>query len=122
MSQAQTFLITGATGQQGGHVARALLSHGQHVKCLVRNPDSASAQALQEIGAQLIKGDYADENTTALKDATVGCVGVFLNTMPTAEASLELTHAKRVIDASISAGIKDCVYSSVVNAGRHEKL
>ena len=122
MSQPQTFFITGATGQQGGHVARGLLANGQHVKCLVRNPTSAAAQALQKAGAQLIQGDYTEADTTALSAAATGCIGLFLNTMPTAEASLELSHAKKIISTALSAGIKHCVYSSVVNAGRHESF
>jgi uncharacterized protein YbjT (DUF2867 family) len=37
MSTTRTVLITGATGQQGGAVARALLSRGHRVKALTRS-------------------------------------------------------------------------------------
>ena len=40
MSTTRTVLITGATGQQGGAVARALVSRGHRVKALTRKPDS----------------------------------------------------------------------------------
>lgn len=117
MPQSQTFFVTGATGNQGGHVARALLAAGQHVNCLVRDPSSLSAQKLQSLGAHLIEGDF--NSTAALSEAATGCTGVFINVSPTAEASAELKHAQNIVDAAISAGVKKCVYASVVNAGRH---
>ncbi len=39
-------LITGATGNQGGAIARQLLSKGYRVRAMTRNPDSAKAKAL----------------------------------------------------------------------------
>lgn len=117
MPQSQTFFVTGATGGQGGHVARALLASGQHINCLVRDPSSLSAQKLQSLGARLIEGDF--NSIDALNEAATGCMGVFINVSPTAEASAEVTNAQNIIDAAISAGVKKCVYASVVNAGRH---
>jgi uncharacterized protein YbjT (DUF2867 family) len=40
MSTKRSVLVTGATGQQGGAVARALLSRGHRVEALTRKPDS----------------------------------------------------------------------------------
>ena len=43
--------IFGATGQQGGSVARALLVGGTYrVRAVTRNPDCDAAKKLQEIG------------------------------------------------------------------------
>ena len=39
-------LVTGATGNQGGAVARELLASGYRVKAMTRNPTSEAAQAL----------------------------------------------------------------------------
>lgn len=44
-------LVTGATGQQGGGAARALLSRGIRVRALVRNPQGEPAAALRRLGA-----------------------------------------------------------------------
>lgn len=52
-----TFL-TGATGFIGGPVARFLSDDGRRLRCLVRNPDRATA--LAELGAELIEGDICD--------------------------------------------------------------
>ena len=40
MNDAKTVLVTGATGQQGGALARLLLERGQRVRALTRKPDS----------------------------------------------------------------------------------
>ncbi len=54
-------LITGATGQQGGATARALLADGHKVVARTRNPTSKKAQALAALGAEAIPGDVDDE-------------------------------------------------------------
>jgi uncharacterized protein YbjT (DUF2867 family) len=53
-------LVTGATGQQGGAVARALLSRGHRVKALTRKPDSEAARRLASAGAVVEAGDLGD--------------------------------------------------------------
>ena len=46
-------LVTGATGAQGGAVARALLSAGFTVCALVRDDATPAAAALRDLGADL---------------------------------------------------------------------
>ena len=53
-------LVIGATGNQGGHVARALLDEGWTVHALTRHADTPKAQALKAQGAHLVTGDMAD--------------------------------------------------------------
>src|SRR5258708_12990509 len=60
MSTKRSVLGTGATGQQGGAVARALLSRGHRVKALTRKPDSDAARQLMSAGADLVTGDLGD--------------------------------------------------------------
>ncbi|SPX53227.1 NmrA family protein [Klebsiella pneumoniae] len=60
MNNAQTVLVFGATGQQGGSVARALLHRGWRVRALVRDPFSAGAAALAARGAELVVGTFED--------------------------------------------------------------
>lgn len=118
MSQPRTFFVTGATGNQGGAVARALLAAGHYTNCLVRDPNSPSAQALQSAGAHLVKGEFTD--SSALKAAATGCTGVFINVVATKEAGAELENALNIIAASVQAGVSHCIFASVVNAGKHE--
>jgi uncharacterized protein YbjT (DUF2867 family) len=49
--------ITGATGQQGGAVARKLLAEGWKVRALTRDLSKPAARALAEAEAELVAGD-----------------------------------------------------------------
>ncbi|MBO0774006.1 MAG: NmrA family NAD(P)-binding protein [Actinobacteria bacterium] len=60
MSGCETVLVTGATGNQGGAVARALLGAGHRVRALPRHPESDAALTLAEAGAELAGGDFGD--------------------------------------------------------------
>ncbi len=51
-------LVSGATGQQGGAVARSLIRRGFPVRTLTRDPEKPEAQALAEGGAELVRGDH----------------------------------------------------------------
>ncbi|OHV45251.1 hypothetical protein BCD48_23210 [Pseudofrankia sp. BMG5.36] len=52
--------MIGATGQQGGAVARALLERGRTVHALVRDPDRPAARELRDAGAVVVTGDLDD--------------------------------------------------------------
>ncbi len=47
----QLVLISGATGQQGGAIARELLAAGWPVRAMTRKPDSDAARAIARLGA-----------------------------------------------------------------------
>ncbi|MDG0866706.1 NAD(P)H-binding protein [Candidatus Lucifugimonas marina] len=51
-------LVTGATGQQGGLVARNLLNKGHEVRAFVRDLESAASKELMSLGATLAQGDF----------------------------------------------------------------
>ena len=53
-------LVFGATGQQGGSAATALLHAGWSVRALVRDPASPKSVALRDAGIDLVQGDLAD--------------------------------------------------------------
>ena len=73
-------LVTGATGTQGGAVARVLLKRGYIVRGLTRNPAGDQAQALRELGIIMVKGDFDDAK--ALGAAMTDAYGVFAVTEP----------------------------------------
>jgi uncharacterized protein YbjT (DUF2867 family) len=64
------FFVTGASGNAGGAVVRALLQAGQPVRALVRRA------GVQPDGAEAVVGDLNDPDTFA--DALAGVQGVFL--------------------------------------------
>src|SRR6267378_5663930 len=76
MGTKRSVLVTGATGQQGGAVARALLSRGHRVKALTRKPDSDAARRLMSAGADLVTGDLGDR--ASVVKAARGVDTVFL--------------------------------------------
>jgi nucleoside-diphosphate-sugar epimerase len=47
-------VVTGATGQQGGAVARELLAAGHRVRAMTRKPDGEAARALAGLGAEVV--------------------------------------------------------------------
>jgi uncharacterized protein YbjT (DUF2867 family) len=104
-------LVTGATGQQGGAVARLLLSRGHHVRSLVRKPDSTAAEALRAAGAELVTG--AMDDRAAIDRAVSGMDSVFLVTTPfEAGMDAEVRQGTVVADAAHQAGAH-LVFTSV---------
>jgi uncharacterized protein YbjT (DUF2867 family) len=117
METGATILITGATGQQGGAVARELLRAGHRVKAMTRNPDKDAAKALAALGAEVVQGDLND--VTTLERAVEGAWGVFgvQNTWE-AGADVEEDQGKRLAAISRESGVQHFVYTSVGSADR----
>ena len=60
----KTIAVTGATGTQGGSVARVLLQSGNwKVRAVTRNPKGEAAQALAAQGAEVVAADFNDEGS-----------------------------------------------------------
>ncbi len=115
--QNRTVLVLGATGQQGGAVARALLSRGFAVRALVRDPEKPAARALSAAGASLVRGDLEDAGS--LREAMRGAHGLFsVQAVSFQDHELEVRHGIRVGDAAKEAGIAHVVYASVGGAER----
>jgi uncharacterized protein YbjT (DUF2867 family) len=110
-------LVTGATGQQGGAVARELLKSGHSVRVMTRNPDSEKARALAEMGATVIQGDLDD--AASLERAVTGVWGTFA-VQNTWEAGVEgeEEQGKRFAEIAKKGGVEHFVYSSVASAQR----
>ena len=114
-------LVTGATGQQGGATARALLASDASVHALVRSPDSPAAQALSSLGVTLHTGSFSDEASlgAALAAGRITCV--FLNTTPCEPFGAEIAHAANVVRAAqATPSVTHIIYTSIVETGRHE--
>ncbi len=111
-------LVTGATGKQGGAVARHLLKSGYKVKAMTRKPDSEKAKILKGLGAELIQGDYDDAKF--LDRALDGIWGVFA-VQNTLEAGVEREEeqGKRFAELARKKGVFHFVYTSVGSAHRN---
>lgn len=112
-----TILVTGATGQQGGAVARHLLKEGWQVRAFVRNTDSEGAQALAGDGAELVQGDL--EDSASIENAMQCVYGVF--SFPNMASGLEgeIRQSKAVADVAKATGIQHFVQSSVGGVERN---
>src|SRR5215207_204888 len=111
--------VTGATGQQGGAVARKLLADGWQVRALTRDTDKPAAHELASLGAELAAGDMA--NRSELDAAFKGAYGVFSVQnfwLPNVGFEGEVRQGENVADASKAAGVQHLVYSSVGAAHR----
>src|SRR5437762_3202086 len=108
-------LVTGASGHQGGAVARELLGRGHRVRAMTRKPDSDAAQVLAGLGAEIVKGDLDDAES--LKRAIQGAWGVFA-VQNTWEAGVEGEEAqgKRIAEIARKNGVQHYVYTSVACA------
>jgi uncharacterized protein YbjT (DUF2867 family) len=115
----KVFAVVGATGQQGGATAQALLDAGARVRALVRDQRSATAQALARRGAQLVRADL--DEPASLRAAFAGVDGVFaMTTFATARGTEgEVEHGTAIADAALQAGVSHVVYNSVGGAERH---
>ena len=110
-------LVTGATGKQGGAVARLLLDHGHSVRAVTRKPSSPAAAALAQLGAELVTADLTDRD--AMHGAARGRDAVFSIATPfEAGTSAEITQGTTTADAAKDAGAF-LLYSSVGDANRH---
>lgn len=114
-----TYAVVGATGQQGGATARALLASGASVRALVRRTDSEAAQAVERSGAKLVRADLTDP--ASLRTAFDGVDGVFAMTTSFTDRGTEgeTEDGVRIADAAVAAGVGHLVYSSVGGAERH---
>ncbi len=116
-SEKGTILVTGATGRQGGAVARHLRTSGWRVRALTRDPQKPAAQTLAGLGVEVVKGDLDDRNSLAqaLKDVH----GVFsVQNFWETGAAREVQQGKALADAAKAAGVAHLVYSSVGGAER----
>ena len=118
----KTILVFGATGQQGGSVARALRSRGWRVRALVRDPGAAKAQALAAQGIEPVRGDLADR--PSMEAAMAGAHGVFSVQPSSGQGAAhgvtdadEIRYGKAVADIAAESGVRHLVYSSANAAG-----
>jgi uncharacterized protein YbjT (DUF2867 family) len=117
MTTKRNVLVTGATGQQGGAVARALLSRGHRVKALTRRPQSEAAQRLASAGANVVAGDLGDAASVVQAASGVDTMFLMGNSY---EAGTDEETRQGIIaaDAAKAAGVGHLIYSSVADADK----
>ncbi len=116
MSQ-PTVLVIGATGAQGGSVARHLL-HQRHfkVRALTRDPSSRRAQAMRQAGVEVVYGDLDDIDS--LRTALIDCQAVFGVTNYWEHYELEYAQGRQLVEAIITSRVRHIIFSTQPPASR----
>lgn len=108
--------VFGATGAQGGGLARAILNDKNSeftVRAVTRDTGSDKAKALAAMGAELVSADL-DDPASVLK-AMEGAYGAFCVTFFWAHfsAEKEMAEAKCMADAAKTAGLRHVIWSTL---------
>jgi len=108
-------VVVGATGKQGGAVAKNLLEHGHEVRAVTRNPDSVKAKELASAGATIVQASL--EDTAALTKALTGATSLFAMTTPFGGTEAETRQGVSAANAAKAAEVH-LVFNSVGSANR----
>src|SRR5690349_13085804 len=114
MSGYKTISVMGATGVQGGAVARALLADGTFaVRAVTRDATSAKARELAALGAEVVESSLNDE--ASLRKAFDGAYGAFMVTpfWEHLSAAKELIEVENLIGAAWATGLRHVVWSTL---------
>lgn len=108
-------LVFGATGRQGGSVAKALLKAGWPVRALVQDSSKVASLQLRNAGIELVQGSF--EETDVIRSTMKGAYGVFSVLPANLAAEDEIRHGISIADIAAETGISHFVYSSGASVG-----
>jgi len=116
MASQRIITVLGATGAQGGGLARAILadrSGSFAVRAITRNIHSEKARALAAAGAEVVAGNIDD--LSSLKKAFAGAYGAFCVTFFWAHQSAEKETAEGhlMAEAAKDAGLQHVIWSTL---------
>jgi uncharacterized protein YbjT (DUF2867 family) len=107
--------VVGATGAQGGGLARAILNDPKSefaVRALTRKPDSDAARALADKGAEVVVADLDDSDS--VKQAFAGAYGAYCvtNFWEHFSPDREKAQARTMAEAAKAGGIRHASWST----------
>ncbi|HEY3298984.1 MAG TPA: complex I NDUFA9 subunit family protein, partial [Armatimonadota bacterium] len=111
-------LLTGCTGFVGSHLAEALVKHGLHVRCLVRNShtiDSLTQEGMTNVSGDVMQYDSLVAATEGV-DTVIHLVGIIREH---GEATFERIHVegtRNIIRAAQENGVRRFIYQSALGA------
>ncbi len=103
-------LVTGATGNVGGHLVDVLSGAGASIRLFVHDP--AKARELAAAGIEVVQGAFEDD--TSMRRAVDGVERVFVLSPPGTEQMVD--RQVRVVDAAATAGAAHVVKLSSIAA------
>ncbi|KAM5228164.1 nmrA-like family domain-containing protein 1 isoform 2-T2 [Ctenodactylus gundi] len=116
MANKKLVVVFGATGAQGGSVARTLLEDGTYrVRVVTRDPEQKAAKELRLQGAEVAQGDQNDE--ASMERALTGAHAAFIvtNYWENCSQEQEVKQGKLLADLSKHLCLQYVVYSGLEN-------
>ncbi|XP_034363166.1 nmrA-like family domain-containing protein 1 [Arvicanthis niloticus] len=116
MADKKLVVVFGATGAQGGSVARTLLEDGTfRVRVVTRDPEQRAAKELKQQGAEVVRGDQ--DNAASMEQALTGAHATFIvtNYWETCSQDREVQQGKLLADLAKRLGLHYVVYSGLEN-------
>lgn len=116
MAEKKIIAVVGATGAQGGGLARAILrdpTGGFVARAITRNAVSDNAKELAKAGTAVVSADMDD--VSSLNKAFEGAYGAFCvtNYWEHFSPEKEITQAKALAQAAKNAGLKHALWSTL---------
>lgn len=113
-----THLITvfGATGAQGGGLARAILADPLRrfrLRAVSRRPDSPAAQRLAQAGAEVFAADLDDAASVARAMAGAHAAFCVTNFWDHSSPAREIVQAHTMAQAAAAAGVQHVIWSTL---------
>ena len=126
MGTKRIIAVVGATGKQGGSVARAVLGDcaGDFaLRVLTRKPSGDRAQALARLGAEVV---YADaDDLASLRRGFAGAYGAYCMTDfwgGNGDPERERVQGSTMAEAARCAGVQHAIWSTLEDTRRHIPL
>lgn len=116
------FLITGATGKQGGATARHLINAGVKVRALTRKPESKSAMALRKLGIEVVKGNLNDKASLDIVLKDVFGVFAVTNFWEPGTGKKEVMLCKNLADIAKKHQVQHFVLASIARCDDNPNL
>lgn len=121
MADTRVIAVVGATGAQGGGLARAILSDPRSdfaVRALTRKPESERAKELAALGAEVVRADLDDPESVA--KAFEGCYGAYCvtNFWEHFSADREIAQAQGMAEAARRASLEHVIWSTFEDTRR----
>ncbi|WP_143959803.1 NmrA/HSCARG family protein [Litoribacter populi] len=116
MAQKKIITVFGATGAQGGGLARAILNDPDSefsVRAVTRDPSSEKAKELADTGAEVIQADIDKPDT--MEKALQGAYGAYFVTFIWDHFSpeKEIEEVKQFTEVAKKAGLKHIIWSTL---------
>ncbi|XP_051023737.1 nmrA-like family domain-containing protein 1 [Acomys russatus] len=114
MAEKKLVVVFGATGAQGGSVARTLLEDGTfRVRVVTRNPEQKAAKALKLQGAEVVRGDQDDKASMELALTGAHATFIVTNYWEKCSQDQEVQQGKLLADLAKRLGLRYVVYSGL---------